>query len=49
MGYFLSAWHRWYAWYPVRLIDGRLVWLQRVERRIYFGAYDNFSTYRLPE
>ncbi|MCW2317111.1 hypothetical protein M2322_002665 [Rhodoblastus acidophilus] len=26
-------WHRWFAWYPVWLEDGRLVWLQWVDRR----------------
>ena len=25
--------HVWFAWYPVRLRDHRLVWLRRVRRR----------------
>lgn len=26
------SWHRWFAWYPVVLQDGRTAWLQTVER-----------------
>ena len=26
-------WRPWYAWRPVRLQDGRMAWLARVERR----------------
>src|SRR5581483_10347916 len=30
----LSEWHRWFAWFPVRLDDvGVTVWLEYVERR----------------
>lgn len=29
----LMRWHRWFAWYPVRVCEGCLVWLQFVERR----------------
>lgn len=28
----VSEWHRWFAWYPVR-IEGTAVWLERVWRR----------------
>jgi hypothetical protein len=27
-------WHRWYAWRPIRLEDGRFVWLEAVERKL---------------
>lgn len=26
-------WHRWFAWYPVRVGPHHLVWWERVERR----------------
>jgi len=29
----LCRWHRWYAWYPVRVTKRHWAWLQRVERR----------------
>ena len=29
-------WKPWFAWHPVRAIDGRLMWLRSVER-----AWDN--------
>lgn len=25
-------WHCWFAWYPVRLEDGQVAWLEFVER-----------------
>lgn len=25
-----SQWAKWFAWYPVRLINGQLVWLKTV-------------------
>lgn len=28
-----KMWRRWFAWRPVRLLDGRLAWLQVVEWR----------------
>jgi hypothetical protein len=28
-----TPWHEWYAWYPVRLKDGRWFWLETVHRR----------------
>lgn len=31
-----SKWHQWFAWRPVRLIDGRWIWLERCERAGYF-------------
>lgn len=27
----LHEWHPWFAWYPVKTIDARWVWLERVE------------------
>jgi hypothetical protein len=29
--------HRWFAWRPVWLLDGRIAWLQYVERRARIG------------
>ncbi len=28
-----GVWYPWYAWHPVEVEDGRLVWLQRIERK----------------
>lgn len=33
----LETWHRWFAWYPVRLENGDLVWFETVWRR---GIYN---------
>jgi len=30
----LRKWHRWFAWYPVRVDDNHGAWLQYVERRL---------------
>ena len=30
-----SRWHTWFAWLPVRLLDGRIAWLHVVERRFW--------------
>lgn len=34
-------WHRWFAWRPVRLEDGRIAFLETVERRgvFYYTSY----------
>jgi hypothetical protein len=32
-----TTWHRWYAWRPVRLMNGKWVWLEYVERTSYFN------------
>lgn len=29
--------HRWFAWWPVVLNDGRITWLQTVQRRFVLG------------
>lgn len=28
-----ANWHKWFAWHPVRLLDGSRVWLRPVYRR----------------
>lgn len=28
-----KEWHRWFAWYPINLPDGKSVWFERVWRR----------------
>lgn len=33
------AWSRWFAWYPVTLLSGHVVWWQDVDRR-WEGSYD---------
>jgi len=29
-----AEWSRWFAWYPVRSMDGQYLWLETVERRV---------------
>jgi len=29
----LCEWHNWFAWYPVRTLDGSLSWLETVRRK----------------
>lgn len=29
----LTVWHRWFAWYPVRISESECRWLEYVERR----------------
>jgi hypothetical protein len=31
-----TPWHWWYAWRPVRSIDGRLLWLRTIKRRQFY-------------
>ncbi len=33
----LAAWHSWFAFLPVTLVDGDTVWLERIERRLEGG------------
>ena len=33
LGFKNPDWHSWFAWRPVRLQSGELVWLEWVERR----------------
>lgn len=39
----MSEWHNWFAWYPVRISDTELVWLQIVKRKAI-----EFSTFGSP-
>lgn len=32
-------WHRWFAWYPICLNDGRIAWLQNIERKVTFERF----------
>jgi len=34
-----AVWHKWFAWYPVSLENGRRAWFQFVETRTYFHTY----------
>jgi hypothetical protein len=36
----LREWHRWFAWRPVLLVDGRTAWLEIVDRRLVFAHPD---------
>jgi hypothetical protein len=29
----LTDWHKWFAWRPVVILDGRIAWLETVQRR----------------
>lgn len=29
----LEAWHKWFAWYPVKNYSGEFFWLTTIERR----------------
>lgn len=49
-------WHRWFAWYPVRLrtestyaFSTAYVWLEWVERKIVTSYGLTYTYYRLPE
>jgi len=44
-------WHLWFAWYPVKDLDGKWIWLTLVERRIVFswtGDWMGNPVYRVP-
>lgn len=46
-----AEWHRWFAWRPVILNDGRLAWLRWLERRVTnlpYPTYGHNDDYRLP-
>lgn len=36
-----KEWHDWFAWYPVRIDENRLVWLEIVKRRIRYTSEDH--------
>jgi hypothetical protein len=42
------GWHRWFAWHPISVGDGVIVWLETVERQLR-GEYCPVWCYRLPE
>lgn len=46
----LCEWHKWFAWFPVKVDDGDCRWLEYVERRYrnaYFEWFDRaFIDYR---
>lgn len=29
-----TNWHKWFAWYPVRIASGDCRWLEHVERKV---------------
>ena len=46
----LETWHDWFAWYPVCLLDGRVAWLQKVQRCRRWSALDDcFFVYGVNE
>ena len=44
----LGWWHRRYAWRPVDLEDGRVAWLEWLERRYKSPAWGSPCRYRVP-
>lgn len=38
-------WERWFAWHPVKTMDGKKVWLRWIERRHVWFVFD-FYEYR---
>jgi hypothetical protein len=41
-----AQWHRWFAWRPVELVNGRFAWLRWLERRV--GSLGISHEYRTP-
>lgn len=42
----ITQWHRWFAWYPVRIADGDCRWLEYVERKAtYWCGWDSDGYY----
>lgn len=37
-----NEWHRWFAWYPVRVGQRDCRWLETVERRAAYGQFGAF-------
>lgn len=35
----LGQWHLWFAWHPVRVEQGYVVWLETVERIVLWRSY----------
>jgi hypothetical protein len=44
----MLEWHRWFAWYPVPVIDGkrRYAWFQSVERKWGTSRYSGIIKWR---
>lgn len=40
-----NNWHKWFAWYPVE-IDGRVYWLECLERKRAYGWAGCYWEYR---
>lgn len=42
----LEQWHNWFAWYPVRINDTTLVWMERIQRTKHYDwiGEDGWST-----
>ena len=45
-----EEWHSWFAWHPI-VIDTQVVWLERVQRQLLSGVFDDVVAYYrlLPE
>ncbi len=43
-----KRWHLWFAWYPVRLADGRWAWLETLERKLEAGMNGEQWLYIVP-
>ena len=42
-------WQKWFAWFPVKLDDGRKAWLINIERkytRVPYARWSSYWTYR---
>lgn len=47
----LKEWHKWFAWYPVRLDENQCAWLETIERKyntVYFHPEDGTLEKRNP-
>jgi len=43
-----TLWHRWFAWFPVRINDEQLLWLEYVHRKEIpktYATYDDWTRY----
>lgn len=48
----LREWHNWFAWYPVKISEHRLVWMTKIQQRVisYEPMYGSpYWEYRLIE
>lgn len=43
-----GVWHRYFAWTPVKLVDGRMAWLCFVQRRLVDGDWGDLYQYSYP-